>query len=225
MTVRHFDVFLAHSSQDKPVVRQLYQQLRARGMTPWLDEEEIRPGTAFMKVLKEAVSSTKTAAVCIGTDGLGAWQEREIMALIERCVQQSVPVIPVLLPGVAAIPKDLTFLKLLQFVSFQGSIDEPHALDKIEWGITGIKPKNRPKESSRSSASESIVSSALEEPVSKDLSIEDNLNTLKREYESQNMEWAGDWFVNVGEGSHRTWKDCVKMGSLVPDKALCIQIL
>lgn len=27
-----------------------------------------------------------------------------------------------------------------------------------------------------------------------------------------NINWAGDWFVNVGEGVHRTWRDCVKYG-------------
>lgn len=32
--------------------------------------------------------------------------------------------------------------------------------------------------------------------------------------ELKNQKWTGDWFVNVGEGVHRTWEDCVKYGFL-----------
>ena len=39
-----FDVFLCHNSEDKPAVRELAQRLRERGLRPWLDERELRPG-------------------------------------------------------------------------------------------------------------------------------------------------------------------------------------
>jgi len=36
---RRLRVFLCHSSQDKPIVRELYQRLLAEGwIDPWLDE-------------------------------------------------------------------------------------------------------------------------------------------------------------------------------------------
>ena len=37
-------VFLCHSSSDKPAVRQLYEQLRAINVLPWLDERDILAG-------------------------------------------------------------------------------------------------------------------------------------------------------------------------------------
>jgi hypothetical protein len=38
---RPLRVFLCHSSNDKPAVRELYQKLRAEAwIQPWLDEEE-----------------------------------------------------------------------------------------------------------------------------------------------------------------------------------------
>ena len=38
---RKLRVFLCHSSQDKPIVRELYQRLNAEGwIDPWLDEEK-----------------------------------------------------------------------------------------------------------------------------------------------------------------------------------------
>ena len=42
--VAEFDVFLCHNWDDKPAVRELAQQLRERGLRPWLDERELRPG-------------------------------------------------------------------------------------------------------------------------------------------------------------------------------------
>jgi len=42
---RKLRVFLCHSSQDKPIVRELYQRLLAEGwIDPWLDEEKLFPG-------------------------------------------------------------------------------------------------------------------------------------------------------------------------------------
>ena len=42
---RKLKVFLCHSSDDKPAVRDLYQRLKAEGwIDPWLDEEKLYPG-------------------------------------------------------------------------------------------------------------------------------------------------------------------------------------
>ena len=39
-----FDVFLSHSSKDKPVVRELAARLQKDGIRVWLDEKQIKPG-------------------------------------------------------------------------------------------------------------------------------------------------------------------------------------
>ena len=54
------------------------------------------------------------------------------------------------------------------------------------------------------------------------LSGEDSENSEENEFETlvkgltpeKNLVWAGDWFVNVGEGGTRTWADCEKFGFL-----------
>jgi len=39
---RLLKVFLCHASQDKPIVRELYKRLSAKGwIDPWLDEEKL----------------------------------------------------------------------------------------------------------------------------------------------------------------------------------------
>ncbi len=141
MTEQQFDVFLAHSSKDKSLIRQIYQTLKNRGMCPWLDEEEIAPGQHFQQEIQRAIGTVKAAAIFIGED-LGRWQELELGALIQRCVSQSVRIIPVLLPGIESVPEDEYFLSQYQFVEFGETLHNEKAFDLLEWGITGIKPKN-----------------------------------------------------------------------------------
>jgi hypothetical protein len=45
----------------------------------------------------------------------------------------------VLLPGVKSIPKELVFLRELNHVQFQDSVDEREVVDSIEWGIRGTR--------------------------------------------------------------------------------------
>jgi hypothetical protein len=61
-----FDVFLCHNGQDKPVVREIAQRLVKAGIKPWLDEEQIRPGTSWQKALGQQIEIMKSAAVFVG---------------------------------------------------------------------------------------------------------------------------------------------------------------
>jgi hypothetical protein len=57
--VRKLRVFLCHASQDKPVVRALYQRLLDEGwIDPWLDEENLLPGQDRGIELEKALEST-----------------------------------------------------------------------------------------------------------------------------------------------------------------------
>jgi hypothetical protein len=46
-----FDVFLCHNSEDKPAVREISRKLAKNNIKPWLDEEQIRPGTSWQPAL------------------------------------------------------------------------------------------------------------------------------------------------------------------------------
>ncbi len=133
-----FDVFLAHNSQDKPQVRAIATKLKERGLKYWIDEEQIPPGRSFQDVIQQAIPNVKSVAICIGTGGLGKWQEAvELRPFISQFVHSGIPVIPVLLPGVKEIPERLFFLKEFNWVNFANGIEDIKALDNLEWGITG----------------------------------------------------------------------------------------
>ena len=138
-----FDVFLAHNSVDKPQVRVIASELRRRGLNPWLDEEQIPPGRSFQEEIQKAIPQIQSAAIFIGLTGLGRWQVLELQTLTSQFINNGIPVIPVLLPGVDRIPDNLLFLQQFNWVSFE-SIDDVASLHKLEWGITGIKPQPQP---------------------------------------------------------------------------------
>ncbi|MFQ4134913.1 toll/interleukin-1 receptor domain-containing protein [Nodosilinea sp. PGN35] len=139
MPEQTFDVFLAHNSKDKPLIQQIYKKLRERGIKPWLDTERIAPGDSLLEKIQEAIIQSKTAAICIGSTGVGKWQSLEAQTFIGLCIQQGVKVIPVLLPSVKSVPNELFILQNFRFVQFEENLDDEQDFDLLEWGITGVK--------------------------------------------------------------------------------------
>jgi hypothetical protein len=83
-----FDVFLAHNSVDKPLVREISARLREQGLNPWLDEEQIPPGELFQEAIQKAIPHIKSAAIIVGKSGLGQWQVIELHTLTSQFVKK-----------------------------------------------------------------------------------------------------------------------------------------
>ena len=65
-TNRPLRVFLCHSSNDKPAVRELYQKLRAEPwIQPWLDEENLLPGQDFDFEIYKATRDADAIIICL----------------------------------------------------------------------------------------------------------------------------------------------------------------
>jgi len=133
-----FDVFLCHNSEDKPAIREISRQLKGKNIKPWLDEEQIRPGTSWQTALGEQIGSISSAAVFVGESGFGPWQSQEIQALLSQFVQRQCPVIPVVLPSAKGAPELPWTLANLNWVDFRATDLDP--LKQLIWGITGQKP-------------------------------------------------------------------------------------
>jgi hypothetical protein len=134
--VAEFDVFLCHNSEDKPAVRDLAQQLMERGLRPWLDERELRPGLPWQLVLEEQIQGIPAAAVIVGSQ-VGPWQDQELQAFLRQFARRRCPVIPVLLPGTQLLELP-PFLDGMTWVDLAAT--DPDPLDQLEWGITGRHP-------------------------------------------------------------------------------------
>ncbi len=135
-----FDVFLSHSSKDKAAVRAVGEDLKARGVTVWLDEWELQPGKRWQRELEAAIAGSRSVAVFVGANGLGPWEEPEMEVFLDRAMRESeLPVIPVLLPGAPEKAELRPFLKLFTWVDLRKGVT-PEGLERLVWGITGKKP-------------------------------------------------------------------------------------
>jgi nucleotide-binding universal stress UspA family protein len=145
-TKRQFDVFLSHSSKDKPTVRKLAEELETRGLKVWLDEWELVPGRPWEQALEEIIQEAKSAVVLVGAEGIGPWEAPEIYACLSEFVKRQLPVIPVLLPGAPKQPVLPLFLRHMTWVDFRGGLTS-ESLNRLQWGITGQKasPSTRPR--------------------------------------------------------------------------------
>lgn len=137
-----FDVFLSHNSQDKPRVREFAAALVTRKLKPWLDEEELAPGSSWQDDLEGILRTVRSSAVLVGAQGLGPWEVPEIRASLSESVRRGLPVIPVLLPGAPKKPVLPLFLTQFTWVDLRAGLSE-EGLDRLEWGVTGVKPKRR----------------------------------------------------------------------------------
>lgn len=130
-----FDVFLCHNSEDKPTVKEIGEQLKERGILPWLDEWELRPGLPWQRLLEEQIEQIKSAAVFVGEEGIGPWQQMELEALLREFVSRGCPVIPTLLPDAPKKPRLPVFLRGMRWVDFRK--EDPDPMGQLIWGITG----------------------------------------------------------------------------------------
>jgi MinD-like ATPase involved in chromosome partitioning or flagellar assembly/nucleotide-binding universal stress UspA family protein len=136
-----FDVFLSHNSEDKPIVQELAQALKSRGLRVWLDEEQLIPGRPWQEALDAIIETTHAAAVLIGKNGLGPWEWPEMRACLREFVRRQRPVIPVLLPGAPAKSELPLFLRGFTWIDLSNGLTD-EGMEKLAWGITGAKPKH-----------------------------------------------------------------------------------
>jgi hypothetical protein len=118
-----YDVFLCHNSKDKPEVREIEKQLKAKGIRTFLDVSEILGGDSWSTKIVDAISESKTVVVFFGSNGLGSFQEKEIIEFRGEPFRRGLKVIPVLLKDSPA-PENLNLPKECKWI-----IDKYHCVD------------------------------------------------------------------------------------------------
>jgi hypothetical protein len=64
MKPRSLRVFLSHTREDKPAVRQLSNRLKNDGFDPWLDEERLLPGQNWELEIEKALRESDVILLC-----------------------------------------------------------------------------------------------------------------------------------------------------------------
>ncbi|WOD38174.1 SUMF1/EgtB/PvdO family nonheme iron enzyme [Nodosilinea sp. E11] len=160
MTEQKYDVFLCHNSEDKHLVIQIAKQLKERGLKPWLDEWELKPGTVWQIALEHQIETISSAVVFVGQRGIGPWQREEILAFLQEFKSTERPVIPAILANARSQPKLPIFLRNRHWVDFRK--ENPDPLSQLIWGITGRKqPLNKTEKNKNDSNAREKASLSL----------------------------------------------------------------
>lgn len=130
-TKRKLRVFLCHASQDKPIIRELYQRLLAEDwIDPWLDEEELLPGQDWNLEIEKAVESSDAVIVCVSStsvakEGYVQKELRQVLNIALEKLEGSIFVLPVKLDD-CSLPRQLKDRQSLDYfpVSRQDSAFE-----------------------------------------------------------------------------------------------------
>ncbi len=120
-TVNHkLKVFLCHSSDDKPEVRELCQRLNAEGwIDPWLDEEKLYPGQDWDMAIEEAVEDAELVIAflshnSVSKEGYIQYELRTVLNIAKYKPAGTLFVAPIRLDD-CKVPRSL---KMWQFVDY-----------------------------------------------------------------------------------------------------------
>lgn len=137
LDTREFDVFLSHSSVDKPWVIKLKDALVRYGLSVWLDKDEIRPGDLFGEALEQALDNCRAVALIISPEAINSgWFKEEYYRALSLATDRQTHLIPVILRDVE-LPG---FLLSRNWVDFRNETAYAENIRKLIWGITGQKP-------------------------------------------------------------------------------------
>ena len=95
------DLFLSHSSKDKPFARKLAERLAKAGADVWLDEAELQVGDSLLQKLALAIHEVDFVTVVISTNSVDSdWVNKELQLAMARELAGNKKVVhPILIDG------------------------------------------------------------------------------------------------------------------------------
>lgn len=87
---RALRLFICHSKNDKPIVRELCQSLRKYNVDPWLDEDKLLPGQDWQFEIPQAVKSSDVVIVCLSRESINktGYVQKEIKLALDIADEQ-----------------------------------------------------------------------------------------------------------------------------------------
>lgn len=83
-------IFLAHASEDKAEVIELYNRLKARGYKPWLDQEDLIPGTKWKEEIPKAIKNSDICIACLSSTSVNkkGYVQREFRLALNQYAER-----------------------------------------------------------------------------------------------------------------------------------------
>lgn len=191
-------IFISYSRADRNYATGLAKAFKEHGISVWMDDS-IDHGAAWVKAIWHHLKSCQAFVLIMTPRALDShWVECELITALEKRKQ----IFPVLL-------EDERWYNVanIQYADVRdGSLPPNSFFERVKAHISAA----------RSSAVDPSVDLKLAHTQENggESSDENEFEALLKLKEQDNLKWAGDWFVNVGEGDNRTWEDCVQYGFL-----------
>ena len=111
-----WDVFVSHSSAQKPLVRAMVQQWRQLGLSVFFDEDTIQPGEDLITALNRACERSRHTVLMITPEAIASnWVDEEITGIgYLSAAKKQRRLIPVLLENVSEAEIPLNVRKLVR---------------------------------------------------------------------------------------------------------------
>lgn len=135
---RKLRVFICHASQDKHIVRDLYQKLAAEPwIDPWLDKEKLLPGQDWNLEIEKAVESSDAVIVCVSSTSIAkeGYIQKELRKVLDIALEKlegAIFVLPVRLDD-CPLPRQLRDKQALDY--FPPS-DRAGAFEKLKAALS-----------------------------------------------------------------------------------------
>jgi WD40 repeat protein len=144
-----FDVFLSHTSLDKPTIERIAVKLDQVGIRSWFDSWRLTPGGRWQEEIVEGIHASRTFAVFVGPHGIGDWVREELALAKDRAAKErDFRLFPVLLPGLPD-PFDPTslppFLSTHTWVDLRAGYENERIFQRLINAIHGV-PQGSPAE-------------------------------------------------------------------------------
>lgn len=141
---REFDVLLVYFRSDEEVVMSIARRLLEQDISVWIQSDKVPPGRWIHGEILKSISDVRTVAIILSSDSPTEWELWEARTIADRCLQDGVVVIPVMLPGTHQIPDTLSPLERFVCVRFNESVHDEKPFSEFVWGIKGTE-RNRSK--------------------------------------------------------------------------------
>lgn len=207
-------IFLAHASEDKEQVRDLYQKLKKEGYAPWLDEENLLPGQLWREEITKAIKNSHIFLACLSDRAISkaGYVQKEFRLALTTCAERphgEIFLIPLRLSD-CQIPD----LRLEEYgVAFRDyqwlDYYKPNGFDKL---IKSIEVQKEKMESIQSQNQQKIViESTLSSAIQKAINL--GLDILSTPFHRP-FKYIG---MSISDASEAVGEEPNKVGNIIVD--------
>ena len=135
--MKSVDLFFSYNPHDRAAALDLHARVRSRGISSFLDQENLWPALSWQDALEQALRSSRAMVVVLGPSGLGTRQRSEVLFALSfevGDVKRQLPIILVLLRG--SLPPT-EFRSLYPYVDLRNPANEADAFETLVRSILG----------------------------------------------------------------------------------------